>query len=106
LFLSLDSFLRFGVLAPNRFREAGGTYLKLRPQPADQAAGFFGGPLGVQGDQPLEDLLVGQRRRPAVGGEDGGVQLVVNLLPDALLYQGGQGHSLRRSAGQPFCHPT
>jgi hypothetical protein len=43
--------------------------LELRPQPAVVAAGFFGGALGVEGDEPLQDLLVGQRGRPAVGGE-------------------------------------
>jgi hypothetical protein len=57
--------------------------LKLRPQPADDLAGLFGGPLGVEGDEALEDLLVGQRRRPAVGGEDGRIQVVVDLFEDA-----------------------
>jgi hypothetical protein len=32
---------------------------------ADEAAGFFGGALGVEGDESLEDLFVRQRGRPA-----------------------------------------
>ena len=36
----------------------------------------------VEGDETLEDLLIGQSRRPAVGIEDGGVEVVVDLLQD------------------------
>jgi hypothetical protein len=37
--------------------------LKFRPEPAHEAAGFFGGPLGVEGDQAKTNL-----HRPRVGG--------------------------------------
>jgi len=45
--------------------------------------GFFGGALGIQRDQAFEDLFVGEGGGPAVGGEDGGVEVVVNLFEDA-----------------------
>lgn len=57
--------------------------LELGAEPADEAAGFFGGPLGIQGDQPLQDFLVAERARPAVGGKDGLVEVVVDLPEDA-----------------------
>lgn len=57
--------------------------LKLGAEPADEAAGFFGGPLGIQGDQPLQDFLIAERARPAVGGKDGLVEVVVDLAEDA-----------------------
>lgn len=57
--------------------------LELGAEPADEAAGFFGGPLGIQGNQPLQDFLVAERARPAVGGEDGLVEVVVDLAEDA-----------------------
>ena len=82
--------------------------MKLRPQPADQPAGFFGGPLGVEGDEPFQDLLVGQRGRPAVGGEDGGIEVVVDLLEDSdeagfvdLALLVGEGNSSSRVAPLP-----
>ena len=56
--------------------------LELGAEPADEAAGFFGGPLGIQGNQPLQDFLVAQRARPAVGGKDGLVEVVVDLPED------------------------
>ena len=40
------------------------------------------GALAVQRDEALEDLLVGEVVRPAVGVEDGGVEVVVDLLQD------------------------
>lgn len=52
--------------------------LKLRPQPANQAAGFLSGPLGVEGHQPGQDFFVAERRGPAVGFEHGGVEIVVD----------------------------
>ena len=73
--------------------------LILGPQPADEAAFLFGGALVVEGDEAGEELLLeglgfgaaagdeigeGHRRRgeigPAVGGKDGAVDLVVELL--------------------------
>jgi hypothetical protein len=39
-------------------------------------------PLGVEGDELFEDLLVREVARPAVGVEDGGVEVVVDLLQD------------------------
>ena len=45
--------------------------------------GFFGYPLGIQGDQPLQDFLIAQRARPAVGGKDGLIEVVVDLPEDA-----------------------
>ena len=55
---------------------------------ADEAALFFGGALGVQGDEAGEKLLF----------EDGGVEIVVDLLEDGdeafvmdLAVLGGQG---------------
>lgn len=57
--------------------------MKLRAEPAHEAAGFFGGAGRVEGDQALQDLLVGQRGRPAVGGEDRGGEVVVDLFEDA-----------------------
>ena len=66
---------------------------------------FFDGALGVEGDQPRQDLLVGERRRPAVRVAHGRVQLVVEftqhadqpLLVDRLVL-GGQ-----RLAGPQLC---
>ena len=53
--------------------------LVLGAQPTDQAGGLFFYPLGVQRDYTFEDFSVRQGRRPAVGGEDGGVQIVMEL---------------------------
>ena len=52
-------------------------------QPADQAVAFFFGALGVEVDEVFEDLFVGDGVRPAVGVEDGGVELVVDVFEDA-----------------------
>lgn len=57
--------------------------LELGAEPADEATGFFGGPLGVQGDQALQDFLIAEGARPAVGVEDGLVEVVVDLPEDA-----------------------
>ena len=73
--------------------------LILGPQPADEASFLFGGGLVVESDEAGEELLLegfgfgsaagdeigeGHRRGgeigPAVGGKDGGVDLVVELL--------------------------
>ena len=76
-----------------RDRRAPGT----RAQPADEALRLLGGALGVEGDEPFQDLLVGERDRPAVRVAHGGVQLAVELpqhadqplLVDRLVF-GGQ----------------
>ena len=44
---------------------------------------FLRPPLGVEGDESLQDRLVGPPRVPAVGVGHDGVQLVVQLLEDA-----------------------
>jgi len=49
-------------------------------EPADQAVAFFFGAIAVEGDEVFEDLLVGDVVGPAVGVEDGGVEVVVDLL--------------------------
>jgi hypothetical protein len=48
----------------------------------DGAAGFFGGAVVVEGDEVLEELVVGEVFGPVVGGEDGGVEVVVELFED------------------------
>ncbi len=57
--------------------------LKLWPQPADEAAFLFGRPLVVEGYEPLQDFVVGERDRPAVGVEHGHVEVVVDLSEHA-----------------------
>ena len=56
--------------------------LVVRPQPVDDAAFFVGGALGVEVDEAFEDFGVGEGGGPAVGGEDGGVEVVVELLEE------------------------
>ena len=46
----------------------------------DDTALFLGGAFGVQGHEAFDDFGVGERDRPAVGGEHGGVQFVVQLF--------------------------
>ena len=60
-----------------------GGRLVLGAQPADCALRLFGGALGVEGDQPRQDLLVGERDRPAVRVAHGRVQLVVDFTQHA-----------------------
>ena len=64
------------------FRLVAGRVLEVGTQPANQAALFFGGAFGVEGDQTFEDFFVGQRDRPAVLLEYRRVQVVVNLFQD------------------------
>ncbi len=59
-----------------------GAELVIRAQPADEAARFLGGALGVQGHEARQDFLVAQRPRPAVGVRHGAVEVVVELLED------------------------
>jgi len=56
--------------------------LVVGAEPADLALGFFAGAFGVEGDEAFEDFGVGERTRPAVGFEDGGVEVVVELFED------------------------
>lgn len=56
--------------------------LVLGSEPADEAGGFLFGPLGVKRDEALEDFGVGEGCRPAVGGEHGGVEVIVELAKD------------------------
>ena len=51
-------------------------------EPADEAGGFFFGALGVEGYETFENFGIGQGCGPAVGGEDGGVEIVVELAED------------------------
>lgn len=51
-------------------------------EPADEAALLLVRALAVQGDEPLQDLLVREVVRPAVGVEDGGLEVVVDLAQD------------------------
>ena len=57
--------------------------LVFAPKPADKAGGLFGAVLGIEGDDALEDLLGSEVVRPAVGVEDGAVEVVVNFAQDA-----------------------
>jgi len=50
---------------------------------ADVALFFLGPPLGVEGDEPLQNRLLRQPRVPAVRVGDGGVQVVVQFTEDA-----------------------
>ena len=59
-----------------------GAELVIRAQPADEAARFLGGALGVQGHEVRQDFLVTQRPGPAVGVRHGAVEVVVELLED------------------------
>lgn len=59
-----------------------GWVLVFGAEPADEAGGFFFGAFGVEGDEAFEDFGVGERGGPAVGGEDGGVEVVVELAED------------------------
>ncbi len=95
------------LLSRPRFRLAGYRNLELGPQPADQAALFFGGALGVERHKPFEQRVVeralavfARRRRaaragrsvtvhhfqqrreiaPAIGVEHGAVEFVVQRL--------------------------
>jgi hypothetical protein len=52
-------------------------------EPADEALGFLGAAVGVEGDDAFEDLLVGEGVGPGVGVEDGAVEPVVDLAEDA-----------------------
>jgi hypothetical protein len=56
--------------------------LILGAQPVDDAAFFVGGALGVEVDEAFEDFGVGEGGGPALGGEDGGVEVVVELLEE------------------------
>ena len=55
-------------------------FLIIGAEPADVALGFFGGALGIEGDDAFEDLGVGEGPGPAVGVGHGGVEVVVELL--------------------------
>ena len=54
---------------------------------------LLGGAFEVQGEQPLQDLLVGQVGGPAVGGGYGGVEFLVGQVQPggALVVEVGQG---------------
>ena len=47
-----------------------------------RTVGFFFAAFGVESDKAFEDFGVGQSGGPAVGGEDGGVEVVVELTKD------------------------
>lgn len=52
--------------------------------------------LQVEGPQPLQDRIVAQILRPAVGGEDGAVAAAVGEVePDGALDQGPEARSTR-----------
>ena len=56
--------------------------LVVGAEPADLALGFFAGAFGVEGDEAFEDFGVGEGGGPAVGCEDGGVEVVMELFED------------------------
>ena len=56
--------------------------LEIGAEVFDEAAFFFGGALVVEGDEVFEELVVGEVLGPAVGVEDGGVEVVVELFED------------------------
>ena len=60
------------------------------------------GPLQVQRQQPLQDLLVGQVVRPAVGVEHGAVELLVGQIEPgwALVVQVGERALLQLGLGR------
>ena len=62
---------------------AAGRVLELGAQPADEALRLLGGALAVEGDEAVQDVVVGEVRRPAVGAGGLGVDLVVELAEDA-----------------------
>ena len=53
--------------------------LKLRPQPAHQAAAFFFGTFVIERHQAGENVFVAQIDRPAIDLGHDGIQFVVNL---------------------------
>ena len=81
--------------------------LEVGAQPADVAGGFFAGAFGVEGDEAVEQgFAVGRGEvGPAVGGEHGGVEFVVQGLQDgdeALFVDGLVLGGQRLAAAQIF----
>jgi hypothetical protein len=96
-FFGGELFLGFGGLVGFEFG-----VLEFGSEVADQSAGFFGGTLVIEVDEFLEDLFVGESGGPAVGFEDGGVEVVVDLLEDGdeslfvdELFFGGESYRFR-----------
>ena len=56
-----------------------GGLLKFGAEPADQAGAFFGGTGIVEFDEAEENILGGEIGLPAVGGGDGGIEIVVEV---------------------------
>jgi len=56
--------------------------LEVGAEVADDSLLLFFVTLMIEGDEVGEDLVVGEGRRPAVGFEDGGVEVVVELFED------------------------
>ncbi|TXT39357.1 MAG: hypothetical protein FD138_107, partial [Planctomycetota bacterium] len=73
-------FVGFGERDGFLSRFVGGGVLEFGAEPADQAALFFGGSFGVEGDQPFQNFFIRECDRPAVGIEHGGIQFVVKLF--------------------------
>lgn len=78
----------FGLLFDGGARGGGGILI-LGTQPADESALFLGGALVVEGDEAGEEFLFegfvprgGGEIVPAIGGEHGGVDLVVDLAEE------------------------
>ena len=69
-------FLRCGRTRETRLYAAG---LKVGTEPADVALGFLGSALCVQGQQPLDDLVIREPLRPAVGSERPAIDVIVKL---------------------------
>jgi hypothetical protein len=59
-----------------------GRVLEVGAEVFDEALFFFGGALVVEGDEFFEELVVGEGGGPAIGVEDGGVEVVVELFED------------------------
>ena len=53
--------------------------LELGTQPADEACAFFGAALGIECNHTGEDVFVAECSGPAIGGEDGCVEFVVEF---------------------------
>lgn len=80
----MPSCLRSGSdlqLALHRCRADPG--LELRAQPLDLAAKLFLGALAIEGDETGEKIVVRKVGGPAIGGEDGTVEIIVQTLEHA-----------------------
>lgn len=73
-----DVEFRLDGLAGGGLGVGGG--LIVRAEPADEALAFLGAAFGVQGDDAGEDVGVGEVGGPAIGGGDGCIETVMQVL--------------------------